>query len=231
MSFGPGCSPTSSPPSPQLNRRWQSCSGDFPAVRLARRAERHRSRAEGRPAVQAGPISGRGAGAVALHAPSAKRSRGAAAVRPGACHAAFAAATPAAAVTDRGPRAPRRGQTTPGVQPVSAGSLPRALALPSSLDRRARRVRLLRALPGRRGRELRGTGGRTLWPRSGVRESRRGDGARGHRALRVRAARHGLRLRRPLLLQHLRATSARPARTPHAPWPPTQGTRWPLRVR
>lgn len=221
--------PVGSPP--EFNRRWLSCSGDFPAVWRAGRAARSWSRAEGRPAVQAGPISRRGAGAVALHALSAKPSRGAAAVRSGAGHAASAAAAPAATVTDPEPRAPRSRQTTPRVRPVPAGSLPQARALPSALDRRARRVRLLCALPGLRGRELWGTGGRTLWSRPGVCKSRHGDGARGHGTLRVRAARHGLRLRRPLLLQHLRATSARPARTPCAPWPPAQGTRWPLRVR
>lgn len=141
-----------------------------------------------------------------------------------------ALAVPAAAAAGPGPRAPRRGRPAPRLWSVPARALSGARALPRARDPGARRVRLLRALPGCRGRALRGLGRRALRPRAGVRQPRRRGGARGHRALRVRAARHGVRVRRPLLPQRLRTAPARPARSWKAPWPPAQGARWPLRI-
>lgn len=149
---------------------------------------------------------------------------------PGSLSQHRALAAPAAAAAGPGPRAPRRGRPAPRLWSVPARALSCARALPRARHPGARRVRLLRALPGCRGRELRGPGRRALRPRAGVREPRRRGGARGHRALRVRAARRGVRVRRPLLPQRLRTAPARSARSWKAPGPPAQGARWPLRI-
>lgn len=173
---------------------------------------------------------GRGGGAARAERTAKQRRQ----CRPGADHATLTRALPAAAgaaaAASRGPRAPQHRRTKPGVRSVPARALSRARALPGAWHRGARRVRLLRALPGRRGRELRGPGRRALRPRARVCEPRRGGRARGHRALRVRAARLGLRLRRPVVPQRLRAAPARPPGAPRAPWPPAQGARRPLRI-
>lgn len=186
----------------------------------------------GRPAVQARPISGRGAGREA--APRAERSaKQRRHCRPGIDHDSLTRALPAAAspaATGPGPRAPQRWRPTHGVRSLPARALSGAHSLPCAQNSCARRVRLLRELPGRRGRELRGSGWRALWPRAGVRQPHRWGGARGHWALRMRAARRCLRFRRPLLPQHLRAAPARLARAQRSPWSLAQGARRPLRI-
>lgn len=190
----------------------------------------------GRPAVGGAPRCGPGQSAAAGRSGGASRAVGRAKqrrlCRPAADDATLtrALAAPAAAAAGPGPRAPRRGRPAPRLWSVPARALSRARALPRARHPGARRVRLLRALPGRRGRELRGPGRRALRPRAGVREPRRRGGARGHRALRVRAARRGVRVRRPLLPQRLRTAPARSARSWKAPGPPAQGARWPLRI-
>lgn len=174
------------------------------------------------------PRGGRG-GSAARAERSAKQRRH---CRPEADHATLTRTLPAAAsvaaAAGPGPRAPRCRRPAPGVRSVPAGALSSTRTLPGAWNSSARRVRMLRALLGHRGRELRGTGRCALWPRAGVREPRLWSRARGHRAVRVCTARRRLRLRRPLLPQCLRPAPARPVLAPRAPRPPAQGTRRPL---